>query len=60
MTTSSLPAIAPDDVHAVLARHVLANSTWGGGLTDMARFGRSLEILPETALEIVRKSLKEL
>jgi L-lysine 6-transaminase len=128
MTTSTLPTIAPADVHAVLARHILAdghdivivdevqtgvgltgrmwayehfgiepdalafgkkaqvcgfmagprmdkepdnvfkvssriNSTWGGGLTDMVRFGRFLEVIHEDRLvdnaRVVGKRLLE-
>jgi L-lysine 6-transaminase len=37
----------PDNVFQVSSR---INSTWGGGLTDMVRFGRFLEIIEEEAL----------
>ena len=59
MIASSLPAIAPADVHAVLARHMLAD---GHDIVfDMVRFGPDLTATEaDTALEIVRKSLKEL
>jgi 4-aminobutyrate aminotransferase-like enzyme len=115
MTTSSLPAIAPADVHAVLARHILADGhdivfdfekshgAWvhdsrtgreyldfctffasspigynhpemherllAGGLLLLTCGVRSIRFRPplnltateaDTALEIVRKSLKEL
>jgi L-lysine 6-transaminase len=37
----------PDNVFKVASR---INSTWGGGLTDMVRFGRFLEIIDEERL----------
>jgi L-lysine 6-transaminase len=37
----------PDNVFKVSSR---INSTWGGGLTDMVRFGRFLEIIEEERL----------
>jgi L-lysine 6-transaminase len=37
----------PENVFKVSSR---INSTWGGGLTDMVRFGRYLEIIEEDAL----------
>jgi 4-aminobutyrate aminotransferase-like enzyme len=57
MTASTLTPISPAEVHGILARHLL-----GCGVRSI-RFRPPLKLAPaeaDAALEIVRKSLKEL